>query len=209
VLASLDDKAIDQLAILLQQLLAVRTTGQTALERMCRLCERRTCSRCPVGQPPTTSAGQHPPRPSRQRPSISPSSGQGTSGVAWCSGWLAWSQQPGIAAVPPSRSMCLGSCRVRKLSKNIWRRISRPASGELCPTGRCGHEGRSNQHRVDRLQSVRPSNSRDQRSQPVNLLTPIRCLHINVDAVLDGFGHLSAAIAWCCRLMRYANIACG
>jgi MarR family transcriptional regulator, negative regulator of the multidrug operon emrRAB len=34
---------------LLEKLLAARTHERTDLERLCRLCERRVCERCPVG----------------------------------------------------------------------------------------------------------------------------------------------------------------
>ena len=45
----LDDAELTQLTGLLERLLAGRTTGRPALERLCRLCERPVCSRCPVG----------------------------------------------------------------------------------------------------------------------------------------------------------------
>jgi MarR family transcriptional regulator, negative regulator of the multidrug operon emrRAB len=40
----------DQLAAMLERLLAARTTGVTGAKRLCRLCERRTCERCPVAR---------------------------------------------------------------------------------------------------------------------------------------------------------------
>src|SRR5918992_161719 len=40
----------DQLAALLERLLAARTTGVAGAKRLCRLCERRTCRRCPVAR---------------------------------------------------------------------------------------------------------------------------------------------------------------
>lgn len=50
LLSPLDPDAADQLASLLELLLASRTTGQAALERLCRMCERAACSECPVGR---------------------------------------------------------------------------------------------------------------------------------------------------------------
>jgi hypothetical protein len=38
-----------QLADLAGKMLAARTTGRSALDRICRLCERSACTRCPVG----------------------------------------------------------------------------------------------------------------------------------------------------------------
>jgi DNA-binding MarR family transcriptional regulator len=40
----------DQLAAVLERLLAARTTGVTGAKRLCRLCERRACERCPVAR---------------------------------------------------------------------------------------------------------------------------------------------------------------
>jgi MarR family transcriptional regulator, negative regulator of the multidrug operon emrRAB len=40
----------DQLASLLERLLAARTTGLVGAKRLCRLCERRVCGRCPVAR---------------------------------------------------------------------------------------------------------------------------------------------------------------
>jgi DNA-binding MarR family transcriptional regulator len=49
LLVALDDAELAQLIPVLERLLAARTTGRPALERICRLCDRATCSRCPVG----------------------------------------------------------------------------------------------------------------------------------------------------------------
>jgi MarR family transcriptional repressor of emrRAB len=46
----LDDAELDQLVPVLERLLAARTTGRPALERICRLCDRAACLRCPVGR---------------------------------------------------------------------------------------------------------------------------------------------------------------
>ena len=40
----------DTLAGLLERLLAARTEGVTGAKRLCRLCERRACERCPVAR---------------------------------------------------------------------------------------------------------------------------------------------------------------
>ena len=40
----------DQFAALLERLLAARTAGVVGAKRLCRLCERRACSRCPVAR---------------------------------------------------------------------------------------------------------------------------------------------------------------
>jgi DNA-binding MarR family transcriptional regulator len=40
----------DQLGSLLERLLAARTAGVVGAKRLCRLCERRTCERCPVAR---------------------------------------------------------------------------------------------------------------------------------------------------------------
>jgi DNA-binding MarR family transcriptional regulator len=48
LLEPLSRREQDQLARLLEKLLAARTGDRSDLERLCRLCERRTCSRCPV-----------------------------------------------------------------------------------------------------------------------------------------------------------------
>jgi hypothetical protein len=39
----------EQLGEILEALLAARVGGRADLERVCRLCERGTCDRCPVG----------------------------------------------------------------------------------------------------------------------------------------------------------------
>jgi MarR family transcriptional repressor of emrRAB len=48
-LAPLSAERQGQLAEILEELLAARVDGRDDLERLCRLCERRTCDRCPVG----------------------------------------------------------------------------------------------------------------------------------------------------------------
>jgi DNA-binding MarR family transcriptional regulator len=50
LLQPLDGPELSRLAALLERMLAARTTGRAALERLCRLCERGACRRCPVGQ---------------------------------------------------------------------------------------------------------------------------------------------------------------
>lgn len=45
----LDDVELTQLSGLLERLLAAQTTSRATLERLCRLCERAVCRRCPVG----------------------------------------------------------------------------------------------------------------------------------------------------------------
>jgi DNA-binding MarR family transcriptional regulator len=45
----LDPTELAQLTGLLERLLAARTTSRSALERLCRLCERAVCRQCPVG----------------------------------------------------------------------------------------------------------------------------------------------------------------
>jgi MarR family transcriptional regulator, negative regulator of the multidrug operon emrRAB len=40
----------DQLGSLLERMLAARTEGVTGAKRLCRLCERRVCARCPVAR---------------------------------------------------------------------------------------------------------------------------------------------------------------
>jgi DNA-binding MarR family transcriptional regulator len=48
-LAPLSAEQQTQLSEILEALLAARVDGRDDLERLCRLCERRTCDRCPVG----------------------------------------------------------------------------------------------------------------------------------------------------------------
>jgi DNA-binding MarR family transcriptional regulator len=48
LLAPLSGAERDQLGRLLDKLLACRTHDRADLERLCRLCERRVCERCPV-----------------------------------------------------------------------------------------------------------------------------------------------------------------
>jgi DNA-binding MarR family transcriptional regulator len=40
----------DQLGSLLERMLAARTEGVTGAKRLCRLCERQVCARCPVAR---------------------------------------------------------------------------------------------------------------------------------------------------------------
>jgi MarR family transcriptional repressor of emrRAB len=50
----------EQLASMLERMLAARTEGVTGAKRLCRLCERRVCARCPVARaaaPPTRRRG--------------------------------------------------------------------------------------------------------------------------------------------------------
>jgi DNA-binding MarR family transcriptional regulator len=49
LLTALDDAELAQFTPVLERLLAARTTGRPALERICRLCDRATCRHCPVG----------------------------------------------------------------------------------------------------------------------------------------------------------------
>src|SRR3954447_3707850 len=49
-LAPLSPVQRTQLSEILETLLADRIGDRTDLERVCRLCERRTCDRCPVGE---------------------------------------------------------------------------------------------------------------------------------------------------------------
>jgi DNA-binding MarR family transcriptional regulator len=48
LLAALSKREQAQLEALLEKLLAARTHDRGDLERLCRLCERRVCERCPV-----------------------------------------------------------------------------------------------------------------------------------------------------------------
>jgi DNA-binding MarR family transcriptional regulator len=50
LLSPLSDQQQAQLSALLEALLAARTHDRADLERLCRLCERHACTRCPVGQ---------------------------------------------------------------------------------------------------------------------------------------------------------------
>jgi DNA-binding MarR family transcriptional regulator len=50
MLAVLTDAEREQLAGLLEKVLASRICNRTDLERVCRLCERRTCRTCPVAR---------------------------------------------------------------------------------------------------------------------------------------------------------------
>jgi MarR family transcriptional regulator, negative regulator of the multidrug operon emrRAB len=50
LLAPLSPAERDQLAGLLERMLAARTEGVPGAKRLCRLCERRVCSRCPVAR---------------------------------------------------------------------------------------------------------------------------------------------------------------
>jgi DNA-binding MarR family transcriptional regulator len=49
LLAPASEQELEQLSGVLERLLAARTTSRAALERLCRLCERTVCARCPVG----------------------------------------------------------------------------------------------------------------------------------------------------------------
>ena len=48
LLAPLSEAERAQLEAILEKLLAARTHDRADLERLCRLCERRVCGRCPV-----------------------------------------------------------------------------------------------------------------------------------------------------------------
>jgi MarR family transcriptional repressor of emrRAB len=50
LLEPLDAAERDQLASMLERMLAARTTDVTGAKRLCRLCERRVCARCPVAR---------------------------------------------------------------------------------------------------------------------------------------------------------------
>jgi DNA-binding MarR family transcriptional regulator len=50
LLEPLDAAERDQLASMLERMLAARTAGVTGAKRLCRLCERRACERCPVAR---------------------------------------------------------------------------------------------------------------------------------------------------------------
>ncbi len=50
LLAPLDAGEREALAGLLERMLAARTEGVTGAKRLCRLCERRACDRCPVAR---------------------------------------------------------------------------------------------------------------------------------------------------------------
>src|SRR4051812_20872402 len=49
-LAPLSERQHEQLGDVLEALLAARVSDRADLERLCRLCERRVCHDCPVGQ---------------------------------------------------------------------------------------------------------------------------------------------------------------
>jgi MarR family transcriptional regulator, negative regulator of the multidrug operon emrRAB len=49
LLAPLDDSERRSLAAMLERMLAAGTTDVVSAKHLCRLCERRTCARCPVG----------------------------------------------------------------------------------------------------------------------------------------------------------------
>jgi DNA-binding MarR family transcriptional regulator len=57
LLAPLSDADTARLAALLETILAAATGDRADLERLCRLCERRSCSRCPVAHAFEISAG--------------------------------------------------------------------------------------------------------------------------------------------------------
>src|SRR5688500_2652672 len=48
VLEDVEPEAVAAMAAAAEQALAARTTDRAALERLCRLCERRACGACPV-----------------------------------------------------------------------------------------------------------------------------------------------------------------
>jgi MarR family transcriptional repressor of emrRAB len=48
LLEPLDADEREQLAAMLERMLAARTHGLVDAKRLCRLCERRVCARCPV-----------------------------------------------------------------------------------------------------------------------------------------------------------------
>ena len=50
LLAPLTADERDQLAGMLERMLAARTRGTVGAKRLCRLCERRVCERCPVAR---------------------------------------------------------------------------------------------------------------------------------------------------------------
>jgi hypothetical protein len=50
LLDPLTDAERDQLGSMLERMLAARTEGVTGAKRLCRLCERRVCERCPVAR---------------------------------------------------------------------------------------------------------------------------------------------------------------
>jgi DNA-binding MarR family transcriptional regulator len=50
ILAPLTESQQAHLSELLEALLAARVQDRADLERLCRLCERRTCDHCPVGR---------------------------------------------------------------------------------------------------------------------------------------------------------------
>jgi DNA-binding MarR family transcriptional regulator len=50
LLEPLDAAERDRLASMLERMLAARTEGVTGAKRLCRLCERRACDRCPVAR---------------------------------------------------------------------------------------------------------------------------------------------------------------
>lgn len=50
LLTPLSSAERDTLAGLLEQMLAARTEGVVGAKRLCRLCERRVCRRCPVAR---------------------------------------------------------------------------------------------------------------------------------------------------------------
>jgi MarR family transcriptional regulator, negative regulator of the multidrug operon emrRAB len=50
LLAPLSSADRDALAALIERMLAARTEGVPGAKRLCRLCERRVCARCPVAR---------------------------------------------------------------------------------------------------------------------------------------------------------------
>lgn len=56
LLEPLDDAECDQLAGLLEKLLAARTDSARTLNRICRICNRPSCDSCPVAESLTTNS---------------------------------------------------------------------------------------------------------------------------------------------------------
>jgi DNA-binding MarR family transcriptional regulator len=50
LLEPLSERERDQLAGMLERMLVARTEGTVEAKRLCRLCERRVCERCPVAR---------------------------------------------------------------------------------------------------------------------------------------------------------------
>jgi MarR family transcriptional repressor of emrRAB len=50
LLEPLSERERNQLAGMLERMLVARTAGSVGAKRLCRLCERRVCKRCPVAR---------------------------------------------------------------------------------------------------------------------------------------------------------------